>query len=95
MAAGVADGLLALAVAPAGAVGDQLALVAGEQVADDRLERLQLRVAGVDQAGAQVVAEPEVRARRLDLAGARVGALRAVLLAGGAQLGVVRPAPAK
>ena len=89
VAAGVADGLLAFAVAPAGAVGDQLALVAGEQVADDRLERLQLRVGGVDQAGAQVVAEPEVRARRLDLAGARVGALRAVLLAGRAQLGVV------
>ena len=89
VAAGVADGLLAFAVAPAGAVGDQLALVAGEQVADDRLERLQLGVGGVDQAGAQVVAEAEVRARRLDLAGAGVGALRAVLLAGRAQLGVV------
>ena len=35
VAAGVADGLLALGVGPAGAVGDQLAVVADEQVADD------------------------------------------------------------
>jgi hypothetical protein len=47
MAAGVANGLLALGVGPAGAVGDQLAVVADEQVADDLLERLELAVAGV------------------------------------------------
>ena len=47
VAAGVADGLLAFAVGPAGAVGDQLAVVAGEQLADDRLERVQLVVGGV------------------------------------------------
>ena len=35
VAAGVADGLLALGVGPAGAVGDQLAVVADEQAADD------------------------------------------------------------
>ena len=35
VAAGVADGLLAFAVAPAGAVGDQLSVVAGEEVADE------------------------------------------------------------
>jgi hypothetical protein len=86
VAARVADGPLVFAVAPAGPVGDQLALVAGEQVADDRLERLQLGVGGVDQPGAQVVAEAEVRARRVDLAGAGVGTSRAVLLAGRAQL---------
>ena len=62
VAAGVADGLLAVGVGPAGAVGDHLAVVAGEQVADDRFERVQLRVAGVDEPGAQVVAEPEVGA---------------------------------
>ena len=35
VAAGVADGLLAFGVGPAGAVGDQLAVVADEQAADD------------------------------------------------------------
>ena len=35
VAAGVADRLLALVVGPAGAVGDQVAVVADEQVADD------------------------------------------------------------
>jgi hypothetical protein len=62
VAAGVADGLLALRVGPAGAVRDQVAVVAREQVADDPLERVQLGVAGLDQAGADVVSEPEVAA---------------------------------
>ena len=35
VASGVADGPLALGVGPAGAVGDQLAVVADEQPADD------------------------------------------------------------
>ena len=35
VAAGVADGLLAFGVGPAGAVGDQLAVVADEEAADD------------------------------------------------------------
>ena len=35
VAAGVADGPLAFGVGPAGAVGDQLAVVADEQPADD------------------------------------------------------------
>ena len=45
--------------------------------------------------GAQVMAEAEVRARRLDLAGAGVGALRAVLLAAARSSGSSRRAPAK
>ena len=44
VSAGVADGLLAVGVGPAGAVGDHLAVVAGDQVAHDRLHRVQLRV---------------------------------------------------
>ena len=68
VAAGVADGLLAFGVGPAGAVGDHVAVVAGEQVADDRAQRVELGGGGVDQAGAQVVAEAEVGARRLGLA---------------------------
>ena len=47
VAAGVADGPLALGVGPAGAVGDQLAVVADEQVADDLPERVELAVAWV------------------------------------------------
>ena len=35
VATGVADGLLAFGVGPAGVVGDQLAVVADQQVADD------------------------------------------------------------
>ena len=72
VAAGVADGLLALGVGPAGAVGDHLAVVAGEQLADDLAERVELAVGGVDQPGADVVAEPEVAAGRLGVAGARL-----------------------
>jgi hypothetical protein len=44
--AGVADGSLALGVSPAGAVGDQFAVVADEQPADDLAERAQLGFAG-------------------------------------------------
>ena len=47
VASGVADGLLAVAVAPAGAVGDHLPVVRGDQVADDRLECVQLTVGRV------------------------------------------------
>jgi hypothetical protein len=42
VSAGVADRLLALLVCPAGAVGDGVAVVVGEKVADDRFERVQL-----------------------------------------------------
>ena len=51
VAGGVADGLLALLIGPAGAVGDDVAVVLGEQVADDRLERLQLAGGGLDEPG--------------------------------------------
>jgi hypothetical protein len=42
VAAGVADGLVAFPVAPGRAVGDDLAAMPGEQVADDGIERVQL-----------------------------------------------------
>ena len=51
VASGVAHGLLAFGVGPAGAVGDQLAVVADQQVADDLPERVQPGVARLDQAG--------------------------------------------
>ena len=89
MAAGVADGPLALGVGPAGAVGDQLAVVADEQPADDLAERVQLGVGGLDQSGADVVPEAEVAAGRLGVAGARLGAALLVLGGGVAQLVVV------
>ena len=53
-------GLPALGLGPAGAVGDQLAVVADEQAAEDLPERVELAVAGVDQPGADVVSDPEV-----------------------------------
>ena len=74
MAAGVADGLLAFGVGPAGAVGDQLAVVADEQPADDVPDGAQLGVAGLDQCGADVVPEAEVAAGRIGVAGACLGA---------------------
>jgi hypothetical protein len=43
-----------------GPVGDQLAVVADQQVADDLPERVQLGVAGLDQPGADVVFEPRL-----------------------------------
>jgi len=52
VSAGVADRLLALLVGPAGAERDDLSVVGGEQVADDRLERLELGGRGVHEAGA-------------------------------------------
>ena len=63
--AALADGPLAFGVGPAGAVGDHVAVVAGEQVADDRAQRVELGGGGVDQSGAQVVAEAEVGAHGL------------------------------
>jgi hypothetical protein len=76
---GVADGLLAVGVGPAGAVGDQLAVGAEQQVADDLPERVQLGIAGLDQPGADVVSEPEVGACRLGVAGPGLRAARRVL----------------
>ena len=77
MAAGVADGLLAFGVGPAGAVGDQLAVVADEQAADCLSAWSWL--SGVHQPGADVVSEPEVAPRRLDVAGPRLTPARLVL----------------
>ena len=88
-AAGVADGLLALGVGPAGAVGDQLRVVLAQQPADDLAQRAELVVGGVGQRGADVVAEGEVAGGRLGVAGAFGGAPLAVLLGGVAQLVVV------
>ena len=68
VAAGVADRLLAFLVGPAGAVGDYVAAVVGEEVADDRFERVQLAGGGVHEPGAEVVAEAEVAVGRLGLA---------------------------
>ena len=87
--AGVADRLLAVLVGPAGAVGDDVAVVVGEQVADDRFERVQLAGGGVHQPGAEVVAEPEVAVGRLGLAQALCLAVFAVFLSGGAEFVVV------
>ena len=83
VAAGVADWLLAVLVGPAGAVGDHVAVVAGEEVADDRFERVQLAGGGVHQSGAEVVAEPEVAVGGLGLAQALCLAVFAVFLSGG------------
>ena len=69
VAAGVADGLLAFGVGPAGAVGDQLAVLADEESADDLGECAELGVGGVDQTGADVVPEPEIAAGRLGVPG--------------------------
>ena len=91
VAAGVADGLLAFLVGPAGAVGDHVAVVVGEEVADDLLERVQLAGGGVDQPGADVVSEPEVGAGRLGLAQARALRLRGPPRRRVAELVVVDP----
>ena len=92
VAAGVADWLLAVLVGPAGAVGDHVAVVLGEEVADDRFERVQLAGGGVDEPGAQVVAEPEVAVGCLGLAQALRVAAFAVFLSGGTELVVVEAA---
>ena len=83
VAAGVADELLAVVVGPAGAVGDHVRMVVGEQVADDRLERLQLARGGVHESGTEVVPESEVAVGRLGLTNALGISAGAVLLAGG------------
>ena len=87
--AGVADRALAFGVGPAGAVGDQLAVVADEQLADDLPERVELAVAGVDQPGADVVPEPEVAAGRLGVPGASLRPALLVLCGRVAELVVV------
>ena len=89
VAAGVADWLLAVLVGPAGAVGDDVAVVVGEEVADDRFERVELAGGGVDEPGAEVVPEPEVAVGRLGLAQALRVAAFAVFLSGGAEVVVV------
>ena len=91
VAAGVADGLLALGVGPAGAVGDQLAVVADEQPADDLPECAELGFGRLDQAGADVVSEPEVAAGRVGVAGPGLRAALLVLGGGVAELVVVEP----
>jgi hypothetical protein len=70
VAAGVADRLLAVLVCPACAVGDDVAVVMGEEMADDRFERVKLAGGGVREPGAEVVAESEVAVGGLGLAGA-------------------------
>ena len=89
VASALADGPLAFGVGPAGAVGDHVAVVAREQVADDRAQRVELGGGGVDQAGAQVVAEPEVGAHGVGLALALLVAALAFLGGGVAQVGRV------
>jgi hypothetical protein len=95
VAAGVTDGLLAVLVGPAGAVGDHVWAVVGEEVADDRLEGVQLSGGRVHQSGAEVVSEPEVAVGRLGLPDALRVSARPVVLFGGAEIVVVREAPAK
>jgi hypothetical protein len=91
VAAGVADGLLAFGVGPAGAVGDQLPVVADEESADDLGECAELSVRGVDQTGADVVPEPKVAAGRVGLAGAGLCAALLVVGGGVAEFVVVDP----
>ena len=70
VAAGVADGALAPGVGPAGAVGDQLAVVAAAQPADDLGERAELAVGRIDQGGADVMRESEVAPGGIGVPGA-------------------------
>ena len=91
MVAGVTDGLLALGIGPAGAVGDQLAVVADEQPADDVPDGAKLGFAGLDQSGADVVPEPEIAARGFGLARPRLHPARLVLRGGVAELAIVDP----
>ena len=90
VAAGVADRLLAVGVGPAGTGGDHVAVLGGEQVANDRRERAQLVLARVDQPCADVVAEPDVAGDRVGVADALLRALPAIL-GGRVQLAVVEP----
>ena len=68
VASSVAHVALALVVGPAGAVGDELSVLADEQPAEDLAERVQLGFSGLDQAGAAIV--PEVTSGRLGVASA-------------------------
>jgi hypothetical protein len=77
---------LAVVVGPAGAVGDHVRMVMGEQVADDRSQRVQLAGGGVHESGAQVVPESEVAVGRFGLPNALRVAAGAVVLARGTQL---------
>jgi hypothetical protein len=86
VAAGVADGLLAFVVGPAGAVGDQLPVVADEQPADDVPDGAKLGVAGLDQACPDVVRDAEVASDGLGVANSRLGAALLVLGGGVAEL---------
>ena len=89
VAAGVADWLLAVLVGPACAVGDDVAVVVGEEVADDRFECVELAGGGVDESGAEVVPESEVAVGRLGLAQALGVAAFAVFVSGGLEFVVV------
>ena len=73
-AAAVADGLLAFAVGPAGAVGDHVAELPGDQAADDLPHGVELLGAELRQAGADVVAEAEVAGRSPRRGAARAAA---------------------
>jgi hypothetical protein len=86
VAAGVADGLLALGIGPAGSVGEQLSVMSDEQVADDDPKRAQLGVGGLEQPGADVVAEPEVAARCVGVSGPRLCPALLVLRGGVSEL---------
>jgi hypothetical protein len=79
VAAAVSDGLLAFGVRPAGPVGDQLAVVAGEEVADDLGECAELGVREVDETSADVVTDAKIAAGRLGVPGP---GLRPALLVG-------------
>ena len=61
----LADAPLVRSVAPAGAVRDEVAVVASQEPADDRADGVDLLGRGVDEAGTQVVPEPEVAAHGL------------------------------
>jgi hypothetical protein len=89
VAAVLADRLLVVVVGPAGALGDHVGVLLGEEVADDRFERVQLAGAWVDEAGAEVVAESEVAVRRFGVAESLGVPAGAVVLPGGAQFVVV------
>jgi hypothetical protein len=81
VAAGVADWCWRSGSVQPAVVGDQLAVVADEQPADDVPDGAQLGFAGLDQAGADVVPKPEVASSRLSMAVASLDA--ALLVLGG------------
>jgi hypothetical protein len=89
-AAAVADQLLAFAVGPAGAVGDDVAELRGDEATDDLPHGIELLGAERRQAGPDVVPEPEVAGRRLGAPLAGEGASFAVLGCRGLQVGVAQ-----